>query len=314
MQASDSQGTKNRKRALTLVLLTSITIASAFFIDNSPTVDVDRNIFKVSDTESVDRVVLEQSGKKIELRFNGATWKVNDTYDADQNLIKVVMATLRQAEVKRKIANASVDSLSAALNTGGVTVSVFAGDQLVESFVAGGNKVKTQSFFKDKRTDEVYLVNIPGYRVYVSGIFELKESGWREKIVFDFNWRNFQSLEAKFTDSPGNNFKISPQKGVFAVEGVATDTTKLSQFMDGVFSLVVEEYVESSQLADSLNQVKPFLDLLIRDVAKNEYSLKIFRESSAGRVPALLNGKEAVFINAQRLRPIIKPKSYFVLH
>ncbi len=41
-------------------------------------------------------------------------------------------------------------------------------------------------------------MNIPGYRVYVSGIFELDESGWREKRVFAFNWQNFQKLDAHF--------------------------------------------------------------------------------------------------------------------
>jgi hypothetical protein len=313
MQASDIQAGKNKRLAVVLIVLIAATVIAVSMTGKTEYVAVNKNVFKISNTESVDRVTLERKGKAIDLEFNGARWMVNDQFAADGNLIKVIMATLQQAEAKRKLSDNLQDSVNQAVLTDGVKVSVYSGGELVSQFYAGGNAQKTQAFFKNLSDNEVYIMNIPGYRVYVSGIFELQPSGYREKRVFDFNWRNFQSLEARFTDNPAQNFTVSPQKGMFGIEGIRTDTTKLGAFMDGIFSLSVDEYVETAGFADSLTRIKPFLDLTLHDVAKKEYSLKIYKESSSGQTPGLMNGKDAVLINSQRLRPILRPKSYFVL-
>lgn len=313
MQASDFRERKNKRLAVILVLLIIVTFMAAVFTRQTDVVDIDRKLFQIQNTESIDKVVIEKPGQQIVLEFDGIQWKVNGQYDADANLIKVLMATLKQTEVKRKLAPSSTDSLREAIRSSGIKISAYSGESVIKSFVAGGNSRKTQTFFVEPNAQDIYVVNIPGYRVYVGGIFELPASGWREKIVFDFNWRNFQRLEARFPETPANNFIVSPQKGIFAVEGLKTDTTKLSNFMDAVLSLSIEQFTDSEALADSLNRVPAFMEISISDVARQEYRLKIFKQSPSGAVPAMLNDKEAVTINAQRVRAIIRPKSYFQL-
>ena len=313
MQASDIQARKNKRLVVVLIVLIAATAIGVSMTGKREYVNVNRNLFKISNTESVDRLTLERSGEAVELKFNGTRWMVNEQFGADGNLIKVIMATLQQVEAKRKVSENQQDSVREALLKDGVKVSVYAGNEVVSQFYAGGNAQKTQALFKSASDNDVYVMNIPGYRVYVSGIFEMEPSGYREKRVFDFNWRNFQGLEAKFSDKPAQSFTVSPQKGVFGIEGIPTDTTKLGAFMDAIFSLSVDEFVETPGYSDSLTRIKPFLDLTLRDVAKNEYSLKIYTETPSGQVPGLMNGKDAVLINSQRLRPILRPKSYFVV-
>jgi membrane-associated HD superfamily phosphohydrolase len=313
MQTSDIQAKRNKRLLVALIVLIAATIIAVSMTGKTEYVTVDKNLFKIANTESIDRLTFEHEGKAIELKFNGARWMVNDQFGADGNLIKVIMATLQQAEAKRKVSEGEQDSVSAAIIKDGVKVSAYVGGEVISQFYAGGNSQETQALFKKTSDNSVYVMNIPGYRVYVSGIFELTPSGYREKRVFNFNWRNFQSLEAKFTDNPSQSFTVSPQKGVFGIEGIRTDTTKLGAFMDGIFSLSVDEFVETTGFADSLNRMKPSLELTLRDVAKNEYSLKIYKETPAGQAPGVMHGKDAVLINTQRLRPILRPKSYFVL-
>lgn len=313
MQASDIQEKRNKRLAVVLIVLIAATFVAVTMTGKTEYVTVDRNLFKLSNTESIDRLVLERNGQAVEIKFNGTRWMVNQEFSADPNLIKVIMATLQQVEAKRKVAVSDQDSVSNVILKNGVKISIYAGGDVVSQFYAGGNSQKTQALFKNAADDNIYVVNIPGYRVYVSGIFELTASGFREKRVFDFNWRNFQSLEARFTDNPSQSFIVSPQKGMFGIEGIRTDTTKLGTFMDGIFSLSVDEYMDKPGITDSLSQIRPFLELTLRDVAKNEYSLKIYRETPSGQVPGLMHGKDAVLINSQRLRPILRPKQFFVL-
>ena len=126
----------------------------------------------------------------------------------------------------RPVVESVKDSISSLLDSLGVRVSLYAGDELQQEFIAGGNLNKTQAYFKTLGESECYIMTIPGYRVYASGIFELDESGWKDKLVFNFNWRNFQSLKATYPSASKNDFEIAMGKAYYEVKGVsAADTT-----------------------------------------------------------------------------------------
>lgn len=311
MPVFSMQEQKNKRLAISLLVLTAITVAAYFLSTAERTESVDKDLFRVADPSTADRVVLESANGKVELALNGSRWKVNDRYDADRNMIEVLMATLREAEPKRPVAASVRDSLSAHLDQRGVKVSVWSEGQLLKRFTAGGNELKTQAYFKDAQTGRVYVMTIPGYRVYVAGILELTENQWRDKYAFAFNWRNFASLQAEFPDKPAENFRVAMQGNFFGIEGLArTDTAKLNTFLDQVSLLTVNEYLEPGRFTDSLTQVKPLMIITVRDIAKKEYSLAIFREKTS-LVPGLLQKKQGVVFNRLKIQPILRPKSFF---
>src|SRR5688572_23497951 len=99
------QERKNKRLFISLLMLIAATVSLLWFERNPDTFQVDKTIFRIDELEAVDRIVLESdSEKKVELRFTGTRWRVNDRYDADRNMITVLMATLQQAEPKRPVA------------------------------------------------------------------------------------------------------------------------------------------------------------------------------------------------------------------
>ena len=87
-------------------------------------------------------------------------------------MIEVLFATLQQAEPKRPVSPSIRDSVRQDLRQRGVRVSLFSSGVKEVGFYAGGNMKKTQAFFSHEQKDETpYVITIPGYRVYVSGIF-----------------------------------------------------------------------------------------------------------------------------------------------
>lgn len=313
MLASEIQERKNKKALMTLIVLVILTVASAFLLqtDNRPTVD--KSVFKKVDFEAVNKITIQNKLDTVELSFTNSRWRVNNEYPADRNLVTLFFATIKQAEPKREISDALSDSISKAIVANGYRITLFSDGQPIQTFLASGNDSKTQSFFKDPQTGKVYLMTIPGYRVYVSGIFELKTGGWRDKMLFGtFNWRNFQSLEAQFPEKPGENFKVLAEgTGLFGIPGIKTDTAKLNTFLDDVSLITVEDYLESTSLRDSLTQVKPFLNLVVNDIAGKQHTLKVYRENKNGVLGLWMNS-EAVLFNPQRVGNIIRPKSFFV--
>jgi hypothetical protein len=304
------QEKKNKRLLISLLVLMTLTAALYWLGLYEKATPVDKNIFHLKDYKAVDKITLESSRGKEHLTFNGTRWKINERYDADRNMINLLFATLQQAEPRRPVAASVHDSLRTALKKNGVRVSLYEGEKLVQNFYAGGNALKTQAYFMDTEGSDIYVMMIPGYRAYVSWVLELSENQWRDKIVFGFNWRNFQSLKAEFADKPSENFTIEQQGNFFGIPGISADTTKLNAFMDNIFSLAGDEYVDSEKLKDSLLRVKPFMTLTVRDIAQNDHLLKLFRENSK-QVPGLVQEGQVVLFNPLKIRSIVRPKSFF---
>jgi hypothetical protein len=310
MLASEIQQQKNRRSLIVLVMLIIATAAVFFVIKKSNKPSLDKSIFKTVDLESIDKIRIENTIDTVELSFLNSRWRVNNEYPADRNLVTLLFATLKQVEPKREISGSLADSVS---STPVSKVVLYSNSQPAQTLIASGNDSKTQSYFKDPKSGKTFLMAIPGYRVYVSGIFELTSGGWRDKMMFgSFNWRNFQSLDARFPEKPTESFKVVAEgDGLLGIPGIKTDTAKLNAYLYDVSMIAVEDYPESVQLKDSLTQVKPFLNLVVTDIAQKQHVLNVYRENK-NRVLGLWMDNQPVLFDPQTVRKIIRPKSFFI--
>ncbi|HEX6224567.1 MAG TPA: DUF4340 domain-containing protein [Chryseolinea sp.] len=308
------QERKNKRLAILLFALCSVTAVVYYLSRTDGTIEVDKNMFKNFDLKSINEVILESEKGKVELKFNGARWQVNNQFDADPAMIEVLFATLQQAEPKRPLAATIQDSVCQHLSEKGVKVSLMASGNAESIFFVGGNEQKTQAYFCTGTGErKSYLVTIPGYRVYTAGIFELAEKDWKNKYVFGFNWRNFQKLEAKFPKRPADNFSVSLRDDYFAVDGLATvDTAKLNDFLDDVSLLTVDEYVDTLNLSSATGGKSPVLVLMVTDIGRRTYSLELYGPADGSQnVPGLLNGAEWAFFDPRKIQNVFRPKSFF---
>lgn len=308
------QEKKNKRLAILFCALTSMTVIVYYLSVNAGHVEVDKNLFRNYDLKAINQVVLESRKGRVELKFNGAKWEVNNQFDADPTMIEVLFATLQQAVPKRPLASSIQDSISNALRQNGVKVSVIAAGKTESTFYAGGNEEKTQAYFCTENGErKSYLVTIPGYRVYVSGIFELPEKDWKNKYVFGFNWRNFQKLETSFPQKPSGNFQIALHENYFSVQGLtAVDTAKLNDYLDDVSLLTVDEYIDHPTFADSLSKPSPVMVITINDIGQRVYTLELYsRPAGQELVPGLINGVQWAFFDPEKVRNIYKTRSFF---
>jgi hypothetical protein len=302
------QETRNKFLLISLVVLSAALGLTLFLKSSRRTGTVDPDTYRHADLKKIDRVLMESPKGKVVLEYNNNSWRVNNDVPADRNLVEVLFATLKQAEPKRPVASSMQDSLKNVLTSRGVKVSLFSGDVLEESFYAGGNTEKTVAYFM-KPQQEANVVTIPGYRVYVSGIFELAAANWREKLVFDFNWRNFKNLQATFLNEKGN-FEVTVNKNMAAITGInEPDTARLNTFLDQLSLLTVEQYLDDQALQDSLEKIDPIAKFTIEDIARRTYDLKVFNRGK--QFFALVKGNVAI-LDERRIIPLLKPKEFFV--
>ncbi len=308
------QEKKNKRLLIILIVLLTATVTVYWVGRSDNQYVVDKNLFKNFDLKTVDQITLESKTGKVDLKFNGSRWKVNDQFEADENMIEVLFATLQQVEPKRPIAKSLQDSTNNALAQNGVKVNLFTAGKSVYGFFAGGNVQKTQGIFKAEADNQSYHVIIPGYRVYVSGIFELPEKDWKNKLVFAFSWQNFRQLDVSFPDKTQDDFTIVLDKQVFGVKGFPqTDTTKLNAFLDHVSFLQVDDYLPTSSSTDSLFIGKCILQIKITDIASRTYSLQLFPfDKTHNHFPGLINGSDRAVFAVDKIRELFRPKRYFL--
>jgi len=302
----------NKRRFILLAMLTLLTLLVFWWVQPENRLDVEENLFQVEDLSTISRVTLESDDAVVRLNYDGARWRLNDSLAVDGDMISVLFATLQQARPKRAVARSAKDSVFQELKSSGVTVSLYEGDALRKQFIAGGNQAKTQAYFADPESGEVYVMTIPGYRVYVAGILELEPHGWRDKFVFNFNWRNFKRLDVRWPGKPAENFVVSMHKKAFGIEGMAeADTAKLNSFLDDVSLLTVESYLPEPVLRDSLQLLEPHLEIQVADIANRSYRLRLFATRGSDPVFGLVQGGQAAVFNAGKIRQISKPRSFF---
>jgi hypothetical protein len=301
---------ENKRLVISLIVLTAAITAFVFLDRGKEDFSVDKDLYRNIDLKSVDRVLIEAPAGKSDLRFQGYRWKVNDSIDADRGLVEVLFATLQQAQPKRPVAESLQDSVVEALRKSGVKVSLFAGSAKLKSFYAGGNEQKTQAIFIPEDGDEPHLMIIPGYRVYVSGIFEIPPLAWKEKLIFNFNWQNFTKLEARYKNSSGD-FDVVMDKGqVFISQIQEPDTARLNSYLDQISLLTVDEYVGGNRMTDSLAKTSPLLNLTVSDIANRKYQLSVF--ASGDHFYGKIDQKWWAILNENRVIPLLRPKEFFV--
>lgn len=303
------QKKRNIRLLISLAVLVTATLTIFYFLRTERDGVVDKNIFRI-DLTKIDQVLLTKEGKTIVLKFDGVRWRVNEQL-ADRRMVDVLFATLQQVEPRRPVGESVRDSIRTILDKQGVKISLFQEGVLQKEFLAGGNITKTQAYFKYPAEDESYVMAIPGYRVYASGIFELEENGWKDKYVFNFNWKNFQSLKSSFPAHPDHDVEVAMGEDYFEVKGlVAIDTAKLNDFLDAVSLLTVDEYTTAG--TDSLFRSQPFQEIFVSDVSGKTYSLSLFETADQAEVMGVIGGTQTARFSRQKVAGLFRNRKWFI--
>lgn len=304
------QKRKNIFLLISLLVMTTTCVIVYFVIRPDTSVNIDASLFRVEDFKMIDRVVMSNSKQKVELKFVNNRWSVNNRYAADKNLVDVLFATLQQAVPKRPVAARIQDSVSNQLEKTGTHVALYSGIELKREFLAGGNPQRSQAYFREMNGGTPYIMVIPGYRVYTSGILELDANAWRDKYIFDLDWQKFKKLTVAFPDDPKNDLTVIMENRVPVVEGMGeADTSRLYTFLDNVSLLTADEFISN---ADTLKSEKPLMRITIEDVANRNYSVDILpKPPQSNQFPGLVQGTDPAWFDEKKIQLILKSKEYF---
>lgn len=298
-----------------LLVLSAVLVVLILFGNSNNKISIDKDLFKLPDQNNIDRVLLQKSNEQIELHFDGSKWMVNNSFEADRQMIQVFFAALLQAEPRRPVAQRLRDSIHQQIMKAGVEVKLYEGETLKKNFSVLGNDRKTETYYELAGDLSPYLMAIAGYRVYLAGIYELSSYDWRDKRIFNFNWQNFKRLTASFTGNKPESFAISFQDRFFGLEGnIDADTTKLNDYLDAVSLVQALRYLPAGESPryDSLLATTPFYSIEAFDIANRSYRLDLYAPLKQNQdVLGKLQDGQALMISREDFIRLDRKRSHF---
>lgn len=259
---------------LLIVLIAQVVLISVLFVVNSSSsgVDYEPKLFTVADTASISKIELTKAGKTVELANTNGQWLVNNDFDADNALIRVIKSVLNRVEVLRPVSTKINSEIVQQVMENGVAVKLYDAE-LLKTFYVGGNQNKTISYFV--HNNKAYRVGVPGYNDYLSAIFGLTPIQWKERTIFSSSWRSVNKIDVKFRYQ--DDFSILFANNDLSVVGVEPlDSANMMNYIYQFDRFLVNEYVEKGQFKryDSLAQTTPEATLEITDIDESK-NLKI---------------------------------------
>jgi hypothetical protein len=310
------QKKKNIGLLIIFLILMVWTVVFISLQETSSRIAVDEYRFAIEDTASIQKVAIQKfADKQIILEEQAGQWRVNDSYDVDPSMYTVLMAVLNQVRVKRTVPKNRVESISQDLEKNGHRVEIVMENGESRKFLAGGNGISI-SYFQYPGEDP-YVVYLPGYESYVSGIFEVTVNDWRDRLIFQTSWLGLQQLSLIYPTDTEKNVTIKPDNDLYRVENVSNlDTTKLMTFIDEISYFYTDQFISEGQIPayDSLWHTVPAIILLVEAISLDQtMQIRLFPALPEEDVRlGIINEKDMCLFNKQRIDFIFKQNDDFI--
>lgn len=235
---------------------------------------IDPGLFRLPTDVVIDEIVLRKGADSVKITGGSGGWNVNARYEADLDRVRLMFAVMDRARPRRLAG----DSIAARFGDEAVFVHFKEKKNEILSLKIWGDGISGYTWFMDPAEAIPAEMVIPGYRSSLINVFSTREEDWRDKRIFNFNWRNFEILEMDFSGQKEEGFTISVEDGLLTIKDVPVpDTTRLKSYMDAVQLLEAESMLSfSAAKRDSLLAIRPSGRLILHEISGKKHELRIY--------------------------------------
>ena len=275
-------------------------------------------LFSVEDTSEIDRILISAAaGQKIELVKKNDMWMLNERFKAEQNIVKVLLSILKDMEVSRNVPKSQQEAIVKRIHENGYLVEIYVEERMIRSFLSVGNENKTVSYMMQKDEDQPLIINIPGYRNYVAGIFEIPLNDWRDRLILSANWHSLQELSLNYSGFKEHDFTIRFKNTFLTIDGIhELDTSAMMTYIENFSYLQTDRYLDPGQNAkyDSLLKTPETAEISVKDIdPDNSKNIRFFPllPDDPMMLAHFREDNQMVLFEARRIQHLFAVKSDF---
>lgn len=312
-----------KKLLLPLALLAGLVAAYFLFFRKSGEGD---NIFHVSDPTAIGRIELEKVVKSASFqtltltRAADNTWKVNDKYTAIQGKVENFLQNLGALRVYQPIPDKGQANSLALLKRNHTSVRILdrEGNELIHYLVGPPDSKQASNIMMRQGASRAYFVNRPGHEGYVSVLYSVVESEWRERLLWNLESDQIAEIRIDYPDSLADlQLSRTALDAAWQVDGQPASAPNaeayIAQFKGKVFA---ESFADIAfpGIRDSLQRRRPDIRFHYRKFDGLTGTLLLFiRPENANNLFGYLEGgQESYTVQHHVIDPYLPPRAYFV--
>ena len=260
--------------------------------------------YHIEDTSSITRIYLadKQDNAVLLTRVGDSLWLVDNTYEANQPVVDMLLETLHDMRIRQQVNRAAVPAIIKDLSARAIKVEVYQRKPFINWF--GG---RLQLFPRERRTVTYYVgretqdmmasymyrdgdkvpcvIHIPGFRGFLTPRFVTDPLKWRSHCIVDLDVRAIQRVELEIPAmeeesfavvNNGEGFDLEWPMGQRRAEGF--DTARVARLLASFTWLNFDEFaaIVPNSNADICIGGTPRTILRITDTAGRTRELKSY--------------------------------------
>ena len=272
----------------------------------------DPDLFMIRDTTQIEK--FQFHSKILDHYFSRQEgWKINNKFPSDPNLRKMLFTVSKRVKVSRALTGNEKEQLLRRNEEMGTSVILTVdGDERSYSVVGNANKTKT--YFIENQ--EVYQVDIPGYQDFLASIYELKRDQWRDRLVFNGNWRTIQKMEVIYPEKSDKNLLIRFKETFYEVDDLTQiDSSAVVAYLNQFEYMQANERISFgfSPAYDSLAQTPPEVIISLLDIKyKLPREIRIFPQLPGQNIRLIMDQDDELMVfESKRILPYFKSRTDF---
>ena len=309
-----NQRKKNLRLLLLLIGLVGISISLNFMGGIKPTDGINSTQFKIEDTASVAQIIITSASLSNTLERKESGWTINSNEKADENIMRVFLSIMSNVTINRTLKGDLKREVISRSKSEGINVCLKLENGEESCFTALGNPNQTLSYFV--KEEEVYVVELPGYDSYVTGIFEITEIDWQSRLIFSTSLSSFSKAEITYLNHPEWSFTIEPHSNfLFVNELELQDTIMVLDYTEQFAYLQADRFIREGENTeyDSLTDTEPEVIFTLSNYFKEQpIKLSFFRRLPGDQMvlAKIEDGRKGLF-EYNRIKGLFVRRSYF---
>ena len=161
--------------------------------------------FAVTDTASITKIVIsDKKPASVTLQRTTSGWVVGDSLPVRTDAVEVLLQTVGSVTLKNFVKKSAIDQVNNRMDVYGKWVEVYAGDQLVKSYIVGTETPDMLgTYFRMTDSQLPFSVYIQGFNGYLTTRFFTEESLWRERTMYGLQPNQIEAVEMNVTGPEG---------------------------------------------------------------------------------------------------------------
>lgn len=259
--------------------------------------------FHIEDTSTITRIFMadKQGGQVLLTKVADSLWLVDNTYEANQPLVDMLLETLNTMRIRHQVNRNAVPTIIKDLSARAIKVEVYQKEPFINWF---GGKVQlfpreklSVTYYVGRETQDMmasymfrdgdkvpYVIHIPGFRGFLTPRFVTDPLKWRSHCIVDLEVQQIQRIELDMPGQPQESFSIVRNGDSFdfvTADGMVApsfDTIRVKQLLASFTWLNFDEFasIVPNSNADSCVSGTPQTILRITDTASQTREIRTY--------------------------------------